>query len=87
MGAMGPVEADGEFQLFVMAAAAALKHLTSGVDGVKVAEQQMEVPEVHSEFEMAVRQKWNSLGASQTPWDAAVFAGKSEVLTETGCSL
>lgn len=87
VGAMVPVTAGGEFQLIVMAAAVVWKQLKWGVDEVKVAEQQMEVLEVHLEFERIVGQKWDLLGASQIPWDAVVPAGEPEELTEVVCSL
>ena len=85
MGAIVPVEAGGEFRLFVMAAAAAWRQLKSEVDEVKVAEQQMEELEIHLEFERVVGQKWDLLGGYQTPWDAAVSVEESEVLAEAEC--
>lgn len=82
---MVPVEAGGESQLFVMAAAAGWKQLKSGVDEVEVAEQQREELEVHLEFERVVAQNWDLPGAYQIPWDAVVSVGESEVLTGAEC--
>lgn len=87
VGVVVPVVAGGEFQLFVMAAAAVRKQLKSGVDEVKVAVQQTVELEVRLELERVVEQKWDLLGASQIPWDAVVSAGESEVLTEAERSL